>query len=289
MIRIGSLRSWFSVTQVGHAALFVGVLCVAAAVQAQPPGRKALIIGNSDYRAIGVLRTPLHDAAGLDQALRKLRFETTLVENTTLDRIASVIDKFAKTIRPGDAVFFYYAGYSVQSTDENYLLPVNFDPNMVKDVDYVAYSVSRILSDLEARKPGFLAFLLDGAWDSASLRRRFPETGFARLEPRSQGVFVGFSAGTGRPNYDDRRSPMSLYASAIVEALGMPGLTLSQIAETVKKLVGNASENRQIPTEASTVVQDFYVNPKPPDLLSWEKMKDSQDPTELERFRTSFP
>ena len=252
-------------------------------------GRKALVIGNADYRTAGTLRTPIRDAAGIDDALRKLRFETTLVQNASLETMSAAIDKFTKSLRPGDAAFFYYAGYSVQSADENYLLPVNFDPADTKEIDYVAYSVSRILSDLEGRKPFFLAFLLDSAWDNPNLRRRYPDSGYARLEPRGQGIFVGFSAGTGRPNFDDRKSSMSLYANAVVDALHKQGLTLSQIAESVKRTVSGSSDGRQIPTEASTVIQDFYVNPKPADLTAWEKVKDSQDVSALEQFRNAFP
>ncbi len=271
-------------------AFGIFLLCLIGMVPgANAQGRKALLIGNADYRGIGTLRTPARDAAALDETLRKLRFETTLVQNATLEGMSAAIDKFEKSLRPGDAAFFYFAGYSVQSTDENYLLPVNFDIAQNKELDYVAYSVSRILSDLEARKPFFLAFLLDAAWDHPNLRRRFPDAGFARLEPRAQGVFVGFSAGTGRPNFDDRKGAMSLYASAVVAALSQQGLTLSQIAETVKRTVSTNSDGRQIPTEASTVIQDFYVNPKPADVLAWEKLKDSQDVNALEQFRNGYP
>lgn len=270
--------------------LFLLLTLGALLANAQPiHARRALLISNSRYKIAAPLRTPASDVRVVETAFQKLGYTTTIVENATVEGIATATAKLAASIKPGDAVIFYYTGYAGQSEGDNYFLPVDFDPRGTGEVAYSAYSASRILADLQGAKPGFLAFLVDAAWDAPQLRRRFPEPGLARIELQGPNALVGMSAGAGRTIYDDPAKPNSLYTEALVGALQKQGLTLSQVAEDVKRSVVLASGGNQIPMETSTVIGDFYVNPQPPDAVAWEKIRNATDPAVFVRFREKFP
>jgi hypothetical protein len=94
------------------------------------------------------------------------------------------------------------------------------------------------------------------------------------------------SASPGRLTGDGSKS---LYAQALADALRQQGITLNQVLDYVKRSVSESSGGSQLPSEASSVVRDFYVNPKPADVLAWEALKDTQDAGALQNFLKTYP
>ena len=105
---------------------------------AQPPGpsgkRRALVIGNDDYRSLPAVPAAAQDAELMSQALKGAGFEVDSVRNLTVSDSFTKSDfltkenEFLKRVSAGDICFVYYSGYAVQGDqeDDNYLLPVNF-------------------------------------------------------------------------------------------------------------------------------------------------------------------
>lgn len=258
---------------------------VAPAYGQQQPVRRALIVANSNYSAIASLPAVKTGLATLQPVLNQMRFEVRVAENTTIEQIDTAITKLAADTQPGDVALVFYLGLAVQSLQENYLLPVTFDPAKTKGVDYEAYSMRRFASAIEERQPAFFGLIVDAAWDLPILRRRFPDPGLVRLDPDRPGSLYAMSTSPGKLSGDGSKS---LYIQALAEALRQEGLTLNQIVEYVKRSVSEASGGSQLPSEVSTVVRDFYVNPKAPDAAAWDALRESQDPAALRSFAETY-
>jgi uncharacterized caspase-like protein len=265
--------------------LFILSLSVALA-QGDPP-RKALLIGNSAYQPLPLLATPSNDVRALAARLREIQFQTTVAENRTLDGLAQDIDSFLKDLRASDVALVYFAGYGVQSSGENYLLPVEFKPG--DDPDYNAYSVKRILRGLESRQLALTLVVLDAARRPPALSARFPEKGLAILEPRSRGTIIAFSALPGQVITDLPGRSMSLYADTLTKLLERPGITLLDLFAELKRGVSQATSGEQTPTEVSTTSRDFVVRPQPPQVTEWQALRESNDVAALETFRRRYP
>ena len=69
---------------------------------AQKERRTALVIGNGAYGAEGKLNNPPNDAADVDQALRKLGFEVTLLQNVDKRKMEGAIKQFNRQLRNGN-------------------------------------------------------------------------------------------------------------------------------------------------------------------------------------------
>jgi hypothetical protein len=268
--------------------VLLALLCIGSMYgqqQGPAPGRRALVIANSKYPAIATLPAVTSGLAALQPVLAQLRFDVRVVENTTLEQIDGAITKLAKDTLPGDVALVFYLGLAVQSLQENYLLPAGFNPATTQGVDYEAYSMRRFASMVEERQPSFFGFIVDAAWEVPVLRQKFPDAGLVRLDPERPGALFAMSASPGKSCGDGSRS---LYIQALADALRQQGLTLNQIVDAVKRSVSEASGGVQMPSEVSTVVRDFYVNPKPADLTAWEAVRDRQDIVALREFAEKF-
>ena len=272
-----------------NVSLLALLLASGTIVSAQKePARKALLIGNSHYKWLGTLRTPLSDVQAVAQVLhRDIGFETVIVEDAGLEKIEAAVAEFAKSIQPGDVAMFYYAGYGLQVDRENYLAPVAF--SSAQDVDRDAYSAKRILNALRKRDPSRLFFLLDASWDNAELRRRFPDSGLARMVPEASNVLVGISAADGEKNADVADSPISAFAKGLVAVLPKRGLTITEIVRQVTVAVEDATGGKQSPYAIRNNLGDVVLNPKAADEAAWDALRSPPDADALAKFLATFP
>lgn len=261
------------------------LLAAGIALHAQEARRHALIVSNANYGSIASLPGVTSGAALLRPVLRQLRFEIAEIKDANLDDMDNAVSKLAADTRRGDVVLAIYLGLAAQVNQENYFLPAAFAPSKNQCDGYACYSMRRLASLIDAKQPAFFALIVDAAWDLPLLRQHFPEPGLARMEPGPNSLFA-MSASPGRVFGDGSKS---LYASALAEALSLEGVTLSQITDRIKRTVSESSGGAQLPSEASTVVRDFYVNPRPADAVAWDAVKDKQDLGALEAFVKAHP
>jgi hypothetical protein len=80
-----------------------------------------------------------------------------------------------------------------------------------------------------------------------------------------------------------------LYTQALSDELAKPGIGIYQLLEDVRRAVNQGSKGAQIPTEISTMVQPFVLNPRSPEAEAWDLVRDSTDPAAIEEFRRKFP
>ena len=90
------------------------------------PQKFALVIGNSNYTGISRLNNPVNDANDMEAALRGLGFTVEKILDGTLEQMENAVLNLSRRLGASrDSYgFFFYAGHGVQSSGENYLIPV---------------------------------------------------------------------------------------------------------------------------------------------------------------------
>lgn len=148
---------------------FIGALAASAIAQDLPrdlttasvrPRYRALLVGNSHYDSVP-LKNPGNDVEDLGSALRGLGFEVTTHLDLNRDIWSQTLQHFARTISPGDHVWFYYAGHGVQIEQENYLIPVDFHAKSSAEAKRAAIPFSWVQGILEATNARTTFFVLD--------------------------------------------------------------------------------------------------------------------------------
>src|SRR4051812_1943141 len=108
------------------ATLLGGLLLPLGLAQAQEERRLAVVIGNSDYEAVGGLPNAVGDSKLIADSLTSLGFEVTHLENASLKEMREAIATMASEAESGgaSATLLYFAGHGFQLGGTNYLVPV---------------------------------------------------------------------------------------------------------------------------------------------------------------------
>ncbi|MEE9371581.1 MAG: FISUMP domain-containing protein [Saprospiraceae bacterium] len=90
--------------------------------------RIALVIGNSEYMHGAKLKEPALDAQTFALALQSQGYEVELGYNLDRNAFLKAIESFSQKFRKYDSGIVYYAGHGFQIDGENYLIPVDANP-----------------------------------------------------------------------------------------------------------------------------------------------------------------
>ena len=227
----------------------------------------ALVIGNAGYTK-GALTNPGNDADAMTETLSSLGFSVTKRRDLNKQQFKTVIDAFAASLRPGDLALFYYSGHGLQANRENYLLPVDFAATRESDVEYEAYSASRVQHALEGTGARLRILILDACRDNPYKFTR-GTGGLAPMESNAEGTLIAFATGENNTADDNRAEKNGLYTKHLLAALRTPGLAHYELFRQVKEEVYSESGRRQNPAIYDNVVGRFYFSsgssrPEPP-------------------------
>ena len=87
--------------------------------------RRALVIGNADYRQVPKLRNSEADATAVARMVQRLGFDTLLARNLDRRGMNETVNAFLESVEGGTEVVIYYAGHGVEVQGSNYLLPTD--------------------------------------------------------------------------------------------------------------------------------------------------------------------
>jgi uncharacterized caspase-like protein len=122
--------------------------------------RTALVIGNADY-PIAPLGNPVNDAQDMAEALRASNFEVNLLTNADRKQMVLAIRKFGKDIKKGGAGLFYYAGHGIQINGENFMIPIDAEPEEEHEVPLESVGVQRMLGYMDSADNALNIVILD--------------------------------------------------------------------------------------------------------------------------------
>ena len=240
--------------------------------------RIALVVGNSEYTRLGALANPANDADLIAEALEDVGFDVTKLLNADRPTMVTAVRNFASAIESAgpDAVgLFFYAGHGAQSQGANYLIPLGAEVAGEDDLRLSAVSAAGVL-DAMGRAGGALnVVILD-----ACRNRPFPQTrsaggGLAYMRGPS-GSLIAYSTAPGAVAVDGtgRHSP---YATALAEAIRVPGGRIVDVFREVRVAVEKETRGRQTPWESSSLTGDFfYFNPPSEDASGRRPVADQR-------------
>jgi len=226
--------------------------------------RVALVIGNSSYQNAPRLATPVSDAEDIATALGSLGFDVILRRDTTGEEMRQALHEFSGKFAKADIAIVYFAGYSVNSGIEGFLIPV--DARLATSSAFRTEAIPLRAATLQvagARQLGLV--ILD-----ALRKNPFP----AKLERQdnrdadmpsgtsdaSRNVLVFFASeptktaeeGTGR------NSPL---VAALLKYLPEPDLEISFLFRNVRDDVRGSTRQKQTPYMYGQLSRDkIYLN-----------------------------
>jgi formylglycine-generating enzyme required for sulfatase activity len=223
----------------------------------------ALVIGNSKYEGKGnTLRNPANDALDISAKLKDMDFEVITLLNGSLLQMDDVIDNFGKKAKDYDIALFYYAGHGIQSNGDNFLIPVDAVLRSEADIKYRCTNVNYVLDKLDESECPMKIIVLDACRDNPFERSWHRAAGSSGLSfinaPKGTLISYATSPGSVAEDGNGRNSP---YATAFINTLDIPGLTLLSFFNKISTAVQTATNEVQIPwTTNSAITGDFCFN-----------------------------
>jgi len=292
-------------------AIVVAGLCLLAAasfqVQAEP--RVALVIGNSNYGGdIGKLPNPANDAALMASALQQTGFTVIKVTNADQKAMKRAIADFGTKLAeagPKATGLFFYAGHGIQVKGINYLIPTDAHITKEADVSIESITADDVMEQMEFAANPVNIIILDACRNNPVSRSvRSATRGLAPMQSDSvRGTFVAYSTAPGSVAADGsgKNSP---YSAALASAIAKPGVGIEEIFRDVRGKVMQATEDKQIPWDSSSLTAPFYFKPpfattsaptaapaynEQDDRTVWEAIADSKQPSDYEAYLSQFP
>jgi uncharacterized caspase-like protein len=228
---------------------------LAATTTGAPERRIALVIGNVTYQE-NPRRTAVHDAIDMAAALDQLGFQVVELHDTTKQRMDEAIDQLTHQLSSGGVGVFYFSGQGVEVHRHNYLLPVDARLSRESDLNGQAVRLDGVLDRLHQAGNGMNLIILE-----ASRHNPFARSG--RSNPRPQvamlahsGMLIAYATAPGMA-VETGSGRNSMYTNHLLHFLKMPGLTVEQLFQEVRRAVARETGGRQIPWESSSIPGGF--------------------------------
>lgn len=245
---------------------------------AQAEKRVALILGNSAYRHSSPLKNPVNDAKALSESFTQLGFYVICGIDKTKSGMDNQIQLFSKHVEGAELAVFFYAGHGMQLNFENYLVPIDFDPQAGNNLISQLISLDNILHELEKEKRISIIFL-DACRDNPLANKLASnlESGRSLLIDKNRGVKV---VGQGLAEVEGKAGTLIAYATqpgnvasdgdgdnspfteALLRYLEEPGLEIRDMLSYVRVRVMKKTSDQQIPWDHSSLIKKVYFKKK---------------------------
>lgn len=217
--------------------------------------RVALVIGMSSYATVPTLKNTINDARALAGTLEEMGFQVDVLMDAAKDEALRELQDFAFRAETADIALIYYAGHGVSVQGTTFLIPVDAQVQVARDIVTTSVTMDQMLAALNgARKMSIL--ILDSCRDNPFpdvIDLRDPEVakglttgkgGLAAPAPE-RGTLVAFAARDGEVamDGDGDNSPFNV---ALRKNMVLPdleiGLMFRQVRDDVLAATGNVQE-----------------------------------------------
>jgi hypothetical protein len=271
--------------------------------------RVALVVGAQEYGHAPALAHTLNDAREVAAALTRLEFDVDLVLNPDRAALENAVRRLGQRSRGADASLFYFSGHALEAQRVNWLLPVSADVKSDDDLRFEALDLTAVLEQIESKAHVSLLFL--DACREDPFKQRFGMTrgatraGLAPTHATASGTYIVFATAPGNVA-EDGSGPHSPFTAALLKFIEIPGLEVRQMTSKVRGDVEAQTDGKQIPWDSSSLLGDFYFDPKTTgervireingpnpqidlDALFWESIKNSKNPKDFSAYLLKFP
>lgn len=227
------------------------------------PERSAIVIGNANYSAGGVvLPAAVNDASGIARQLRAEGFLVEYGENLTGEAMRGALQRFYAGIKPGSLGLIYFAGYGVSSDQTGYLLPTDARIDAEADIAAKGVALQAIVDEMHHRGARFKVALIDASRDNPFERKFRPRAlGLAplKLPPDSLAMYAH------QPNatLKDGAADTSVFADHLIGGIGTPDIAAEDALLRVRAEIMRATSGAQSPWVSISTQDDFTFHPSP--------------------------
>ncbi len=219
--------------------------------------RRALVIGNGDYRHESRLRNPVNDANDVARQLKALGFEVILEKDADRRTMTDAITDFGKRLGQGDVGLFYYSGHGVQAKGHNYLIPVSANIRSDADLEHEAVDAKRVLNHMDSAKNALNIVILDACRSNPykGLYKGSGEKGLARIRG-IRGTVIAYATQPDNVALDGagRNSP---YTKNLLHFMNQPGMKILEMFNKVGLSVRTDTGEKQDPWISLSAIPEF--------------------------------
>ena len=245
-----------------RALIFLFILSIGSVLFAQQ--KIALVIGNSRYTSISVLNNPENDANDMEAALRSLGFTVIKVLNGSRAQMETAMVNFKQRLSASENTygFFFYAGHGIQSSGENYLIPVDANIPSENALRDRAVSLQWILAELNDARNELNIVVLDSCRDNPFSWSRSGTRGLTVVNRAPPGSIIFYATSDGRPA-SDGTGRNGLFTSSLLNSLRIPDLEITEVIRQTGAAVLQASGGAQIPATYNQFFGTAYLGTRP--------------------------
>ncbi|MDA1101920.1 MAG: caspase family protein, partial [Proteobacteria bacterium] len=295
----------------GMALFAVLSALILASAPASAAKRVALVIGNDKYDTLPPLNNAATDARGMAEKLRGLGFDVILKLNASHRGMVRALAEFEGQASAADVGLVYYAGHGIQADGANYLIPSNAQIEVEVDLRSEGMDSRDFLTAMKNAGTHLNIVILDACRDNPLPKRgRSAARGLMVTAAPSgiKGTAVMYSAAPGQTAQDGPKGGNGVFTGALLAALDRPGLKLEEVFKQTAIQVASLTNNQQKPWINSSITGDFVFNLAAParlvappvpygarpsggsaELLFWESIKDSNNPSVFKAYLSQYP
>jgi len=215
----------------------------------------AFIVGNNAY-AEQPLEFAAADAREIEKALGQLDYETDAHYDVDLKTFKEALESFkTKASRRNVPVVFYFAGHGFQINGVNYLLPIDVNFKVLKDIVSQTMSLDAVF-DMFRSVGGAPKLLVLDACRFNPLATYAPNDwigGFAPPTNAPPNTLIAYATEPGSVAADGT-GPLSPYTASLATHIRIPGLTVEQVFNKVREDVFARTGGRQIPWVSTSLL-----------------------------------
>jgi hypothetical protein len=229
--------------------------------------RRALVIGNDNYKYVEKLQNAKEDAKAMSIALKQVGFDVTEKFDLGQKETIASIREFQERINPGDEILFFFAGHGVEIDGKNYLVPTdNLGEGKYVKEDSIDLKMS-VLETFEKRKAKITIAVIDACRNNPfkSDGRSMSGRGLAPTTAAT-GQMIIQSAGAGQKALDrlvsdPPETKNGVFTRVFVKEMLKPGIPIFQMVRNVRSEVVSLAQSvgsDQMPSFYDQVNGDFY-------------------------------
>lgn len=227
--------------------------------------RVALVIGNSEYREIPVLKNPDKDAEDVSKTFRLAGFEVFVAKDLTKLQFEEQFRNYLAAADGADLSVVYYSGHGFQIGGENFLIPVDASLKNAADIEVQAVKLDDVLQQLRA-KSKIQVIILDACRNNPFPRKDYwlrdqlitaGNTGLAQVKS-SLNTLIAFATEPGAVAYDGA-GDLSPFSSAFSRRALAPNQEIRTVMAAVRRDVVEATDGKQVPWENSSLIDEVVL------------------------------
>ncbi len=251
-------------------ALSVLPLAAHADATSAPPQDVAVVIGIQAYDHVDDLSNTRADAQAIAAMMAGFGYDVHAGYDLDKEGVEALLRRAILNIRDDARVFFFYAGHGIQIGRRNYLLTREATFDDTSDLPFQSVTLDRVSTLLGARS-GSQLLMLDSCRNNPVADAQLTATLGAELYEAREGfevfrpplnTLVAFSTSPGEIALDGGAGGHSPYTAAVLDRFASRASDDAMAVLTdVRARVYEATANRQVPWESSTLIGPITLGP----------------------------